>query len=422
MAAASLPAQEVVYSVDDLFRLANENNRSLQVSQAARQAADESLAQARAQRLPDIDAQLALSYNGRGILTDRDFTNLMNVYIPEFGNNFTFKVSQVLYSGGAISNAIRLGKLGQEMASLDTEKSRQDVRFMLVGEYLDLYQTLNAQRILEQNIQLAEKVLTDMRARYEQGTALRNDITRYEYQLESFRLQYAKAQDGYRILNHRLCTEVGLPEGTQILPDTTLLQSEAPTAGEAYWQQQTLSHNYGLQQASLAHQMSQRQASLAHAASLPHLSLFAEDYFNGPITVEVPPINKNLNYWYVGLGIQYNIGSIYRNKHEIRRAKWNVEKSQRSLELAKEEMNKGVQAAYTNYLTAFTELRTQQKSVKLATENYQVVENRYTNGLVLITDMLDASTLKLSADLKLVNAQIDLIYKYYQLKYLSHEL
>jgi outer membrane protein TolC len=60
--------------------------------------------------------------------------------------------------------------------------------------------------------------------------------------------------------------------------------------------------------------------------------------------------------------------------------------------------------------------------VKLATENYQVVENRYTNGLVLITDMLDASTLKLSADLKLVNAQIDLIYKYYQLKYLSHEL
>jgi outer membrane protein TolC len=422
MAAASLPAQEVVYSVDDLFRLANENNRSLQVSQAARQAADESLAQARAQRLPDIDAQLALSYNGRGILTDRDFTNLMNVYIPEFGNNFTFKVSQVLYSGGAISNAIRLGKLGQEMASLDTEKSRQDVRFMLVGEYLDLYQTLNAQRILEQNIQLAEKVLTDMRARYEQGTALRNDITRYEYQLESFRLQYAKAQDGYRILNHRLCTEVGLPEGTQILPDTTLLQSEAPTAGEAYWQQQTLSHNYGLQQASLAHQMSQRQASLAHAASLPHLSLFAEDYFNGPITVEVPPINKNLNYWYVGLGIQYNIGSIYRNKHEIRRAKWNVEKSQRSLDLAKEEMNKGVQAAYTNYLTAFTELRTQQKSVKLATENYQVVENRYTNGLVLITDMLDASTLKLSADLKLVNAQIDLIYKYYQLKYLSHEL
>jgi outer membrane protein TolC len=422
MTTATLQAQEAVYSVTDLFRLANENNRTLQVYQAARQAADESLAQARAQRLPDIDAQLALSYNGRGILTDRDFTNLMNVYIPEFGNNFTFKVSQILYSGGAISNSIRLGKLGQEMAALDTEKSRQDVRFMIVGEYLDLYQTLNAQRILAQNIQLAEKVLTDMRARYEQGTALKNDITRYEYQLESFRLQYAKAQDGYRILNHRLCTEVGLPEGTLIQPDTTLLQTEAPTAGEAYWQQQTLSHNYGLQQASLAHQMSQRQASLAHAASLPHLSLFAEDYFNGPITVEVPPINKNLNYWYVGLGIQYNIGSIYRNKHEIRRTKWNVEKSQRSLELAKEEMNKGVQAAYTNYLTAFTELDTQQKSVKLATENYQVVENRYTNGLVLITDMLDASTLKLSADLKLVNAQIDLVYKYYQLKYLSHEL
>jgi hypothetical protein len=70
------------------------------------------------------------------------------------------------------------------------------------------------------------------------------------------------------------------------------------------------------------------------------------------------------------------------------------------------------------YLDLYQTLNAQ----RILEQNYQVVENRYTNGLVLITDMLDASTLKLSADLKLVNAQIDLIYKYYQLKYLSHEL
>jgi outer membrane protein TolC len=138
--------------------------------------------------------------------------------------------------------------------------------------------------------------------------------------------------------------------------------------------------------------------------------------------VEVPPLNKNLNYWYVGLGIQYNLASIFRNKHEIRKAKYNLERSAESLELAKEQVNKGVQAAYTNYLTAFTELRTQQKSVELATENYRIIENRYGNGLALITELLDASSLKLSADLKLVDAQIDLIYKLFVLKYMGHRL
>lgn len=420
--ALSLQAQESVYSLDELYRLANENNRSIRVYRSAQAVADEALASAKAQRLPDIDAQLALSYNGRGILTDRDFSNLMNVYIPEFGNNFTLKVSQVLYSGGALSNAVRLGKLGQEMAVLDAQKNRQEVRFMITGEYLDLYQALNRKAILQQNIDLAKRVLQNMRSRYEQGTALKNDITRYELQLESFLLQHAKVCDGYSILNHNLCTDVGLPEGVRILPDSTLLAMETAQLGEPYWQQVASEGNLGLQQAALAKQMSERQVGLAHAASLPHLSLFAEDYFNGPITVEVPPLNKNLNYWYVGLGIQYNLASIFRNKHEIRKAKYNLERSAESLELAKEQVNKGVQAAYTNYLTAFTELRTQQKSVELATENYRIIENRYGNGLALITELLDASSLKLSADLKLVDAQIDLIYKLFVLKYMGHRL
>jgi outer membrane protein TolC len=61
-------------------------------------------------------------------------------------------------------------------------------------------------------------------------------------------------------------------------------------------------------------------------------------------------------------------------------------------------------------------LETEQKNVELATENYQIVENRYNNQLALLTDMLDASTAKLDAEVRLVNARVNIIYYYYLLK------
>ena len=60
--------------------------------------------------------------------------------------------------------------------------------------------------------------------------------------------------------------------------------------------------------------------------------------------------------------------------------------------------------------------------MELADQNYAVVKNRYENDLALLTDMLDASNMKLSADLALENARINVVYSYYKMKYLSHTL
>lgn len=90
--------------------------------------------------------------------------------------------------------------------------------------------------------------------------------------------------------------------------------------------------------------------------------------------------------------------------------------------LAQEHVKTAVEAGYVDFMTSFSDLRTQEKSVELADQNYAVVKNRYENDLVLLTDMLDASNMKLSADLALENARINVVYSYYKMKYLSHTL
>ena len=81
-----------------------------------------------------------------------------------------------------------------------------------------------------------------------------------------------------------------------------------------------------------------------------------------------------------------------------------------------------VKEAYVRFNESFVIYDTQIKSLELATQNYEVINNRYLNDLALITDMLDASNAKLSAELQVANARINILFNYYKLKKVSGNL
>ena len=411
-----------VLGINEMFRLADENSQSIQTYKTGKEAADEALKAAKSQRLPDIGASLSFSYLGDGYIWDRDFKNGQNIPMPHFGNNFALEAQQVIYAGGAINSSITLAELGQQMATLDWQKNRQEIRFLLTGYYLDLYKLNNQLQVLQKNLDLTEQVIRNMESRRTQGTALKNDITRYELQKETLKLQLAKVQDTRKIMNHQLVTTLHLPAGTEIVPDSTLLNEEVTALAENDWQMMASQSNAGLQQAQLAMKMNEQKVKLERSELLPKIALVAGEHLDGPITIEVPVLDNNFNYWYVGVGIKYNLSSLFKNNKKVRQAKLNVRRAQEEYSLAQEQIENGVQANYVNFLTSFTDLRTQEKSVELADQNYNVTSNRYKNDLALLTDMLDASNMKLSADLGLVNARINLIYSYYKMKYITHTL
>ena len=417
-----LYAQTRQMGIDEMFRLADEQSKSVQTYRTGADAADEALRAAKAQRLPDISVSLSASYLGDGRIWDRDFGNGMKVDMPHFGNNFTLEAQQVVYSGGAISSGIRQAELAKTLAQLDMQKNVQEIRFMLVGNYLDLYKLDNQMKVLEKNIGLTEQVIANMKARREQGTVLKNDITRYELQREQLKLQLSRVADMRKIANHQLATTLHLPEGTVISPDTTLLEQQITALTENDWQQAAKANNIDLKQAQASISMNEQKVRQERAELLPHIAIVAEEHLDGPVTIEVPALDNNLNYWYIGIGIKYNLSSLFKNNRRMKQARLNVRRAREQHELAQEQVNNAVQAGYVNFLTAFTDLRTQENSVKLADENYAVTSHRYKNEMALLTDMLDASNTKLGADLDLVNARINVVYNFYKMKYITHTL
>ncbi len=417
-----LCAQSRTMGIEEMFRLADENSKSIQTYRTGKEVADENLKAAKAQRLPDISASLSGSYWGNGKLWDRDFSNATKIDMPHWGNNFALEAQQVVYAGGAISSGIELAELEKQLAEMDWQKNRQDIRFLLVGHYLNLYKLHNQIEVLHKNLELTDQLIANMQARLEEGTALENDITRYELQRETLRLQLAKVEDACKIANHQLVITLHLPEGTVVQPDTTLNDSRIQTLSEANWQELAAQNNLNLQQAETGIKVNRQRVKMERSERLPKISLVAAEHLDGPITIEVPVLDNNFNYWYVGVGVKYNISSLFKNNRKLKAARLNVRKAQETYELAQEQTNHAVQESYVNFLTSFTDLRTQQKSVELADQNYSVTSNRYQNDLALLTDMLDASNMKLSADLGLVNARINVIYNYYKMKYITHTL
>ena len=417
-----LCAQSRTMGIEEMFRLADENSKSIQTYRTGKEVADENLKAAKAQRLPDISASLSGSYWGNGKLWDRDFSNATKIDMPHWGNNFALEAQQVVYAGGAISSGIELAELEKQLAEMDWQKNRQEIRFLLVGHYLNLYKLHNQIEVLHKNLELTDQLIANMQARLEEGTALENDITRYELQRETLRLQLAKVEDACKIANHQLVITLHLPEGTVVQPDTTLNDSQIQTLSEANWQELAAQNNLNLQQAETGIKVNRQRVKMERSERLPKISLMAAEHLDGPITIEVPVLDNNFNYWYVGVGVKYNISSLFKNNRKLKAARLNVRKAQETYELAQEQTNHAVQESYVNFLTSFTDLRTQQKSVELADKNYSVTSNRYQNDLALLTDMLDASNMKLSADLGLVNARINVIYNYYKMKYVTHTL
>lgn len=407
--------------IQGLFTLIDTNNSSVRVSKTGIEAARHDVEAAKSQRLPDINAQLSASFIGNALLTDRDFSEVHGLHSPHFGNQLIVDASQTIYSGGALTAGIKMSELGLEKAGIASDLTIQQQRFLALSQYLDLEKIANREQVVKSNIQLTKKIISNIEARHRQGVALKNDITRYELQMQTLQLELTKLRNQHAIINHQLCVSLGIATSDSIVPTEHVADKIFARDAHAQWQSAAMS-SPTLRMASVDEQMAGQKEKLAKSELLPKVAVVAQNNFNGPITFELPPINKNLNIWYVGVGVSYPVSSLFKSNKKLRAAKVAVREAQERKAVAQELVGNQMQAAWTNYQQSYVELQTQQKSVELARQNFEVVNDRYINQLALVTDMIDASNMRLDAELAEVDARINIAYAYYKMKYIAGEL
>lgn len=417
--ASAEPTAPRIITPEELFEIAETCSPQLRPMLATQEEALKEVSIAQSSRLPDINASLSVSYIGDGFTTRRDFSDYQRAPIPYLGTGLTVSVSQPVYTGGAVTAGISMANEKSTAARYATEMRRDNLRMTLTGFYLDIYKYGNLRTVVENNIAQARKVLCQMQARRSEGMALATDITRYELLISNLELELVKINNLLAIFNNNLVTICGLPDGCTIQPDSTILQRALPRGSEAAWLREADQNSPALALARTEVSMSRLAEKIAKSDRMPKIGLQAGWSIDGPILVEVPPINRNLSYWYAGVGVSYNIASLYKSNRSVAKSRAAVSKAVAELDAAADNLSLDIRADYLHYLEAYEELVSRRKSEELALSNYNVTATRYAAGMALITDMIDAANSKLEAEQQMVNARINIIYYYYKLLFKS---
>lgn len=414
---APLPAAtqpRLLLSVDSLLQLGMAQNVQLRILRQQEEMARSRAKTARTAKLPEVQVGLKGGYLGQPIVFREGLSHPTRPQSPHWLQNYEIDFSQPIYQGGRIRYSIEKADIEQKIAELQTLQNEADIKLALLEQYMQLFSLYKQQTVLARNIEESTKRLENIKSKKRQGLITNNDVLRSELQLTNDRLALQEVDNSLTLMSQQLDILLGLDEQTLIVPDTTLLRQINPTSDYADYLQKAYRDDWTMRRLRQETQLALNNQRLVKAEFRPQLSLYAGNTLARPITRTMADYYNNS--WNIGLTLSYPLSSLYKNRHKLEEARLNIDASQQQEELRKQSLRMEIRTALIRHQEAQDRVKALELSVRQARENYRIMRNRYFGQLSILTDLLDANSVLLDAELQLTTARARVIYTYYELQ------
>ncbi len=418
MTVATFPAiaqtDSLFLTIDQLFERGVRHSLQIQADVLKESIAQERTHTARSAQLPDLQIGLKGGYVGQPILFEQGLAHPTRPEAPDRSQHYAIDLTQPIYQGGKIRYSIRKADLEKEVASLQTLTDQSEIKLGLLNQYIGLFSLFKQREVLSRNIEESERRLQDIRRMKKEGLITNNDVLRSEMQLTNDRLSLQETDNSLILVSQQLDILIGLDENLLLKPDTTLLDQTVSLETYEDYVAQAYSNDPAIRLLRKQTELAQNDIRLTKASSLPSLSLYASNTLARPVSRTLADMYNN--NWNIGLSLSYPLSSLYKNNHKIKESKWMVSLHKNEEEQKKQKIRMEVRTAFLRHKEALQEVEALKLSVRQAQENYRIMQNRYLNQLAILTDLLDANSVLLNAELQLTNARTHVIYTYYQLQ------
>ncbi len=408
-------AQEIKQmTAGEAAELALQNHQQLKVSAQNIDIARQSKNIVKLQKLPTITASTSQFYLGDAVAIDKDFSNSINIPMPHYGSSYAVQATQLIFKGGLVNRSIELAGLREQLSELDLEKNKQDVKFLVISNYLDVYKILNQQEVFQNNKKLAQERLKNIQKFYQQGMVTRNEVIRSELAIKNLDQGILTLVNNRKILNYNLNLALGLPEDTEIVPVESLEIKEGGI-GMPYYMNLAHESNPLLKSAKTNIEVADKNIDIIKTDKMPTVAGFGGYSVQRPITTRNPVLDMYSGGWQTGISISYNIDNLYKTKERVKLGEIQKNQAGDALTLTQQNVDMAVNAAYVKYQEAIQQAEILNDAKKLAEENYKITEAKYLNQLAVQAEMTDAQNQKLQSELDYANAEINVLYQYYNL-------
>ncbi len=418
--ATHLPAQEKrLLTLQEAVELSLKNSKQLKSSQAKIEEATAALKEAVQQRLPEArvsgsylrlnkpNVDLKVKSNNSGGSGGAGNTNTPQPSEAMYGiANFSLP----LFGGFRIKYGIESARYLEQAARLDAENDREEMILNTIDAYNNLYKSGAAVDLVKENLQSARQRAAEFSNLEKNGLLPRNDLLKAQLQVSNTELALLDAQNNWKLANINMDLMLGLPETTELAIDSASLGAIVSVKGLDDYVQSALQNRKDLSAVDYRKKAASSAVKAAQAEKYPGLAVTG-----GYVALRVPQVLTVTNAVNLGLGVQYSLSSLWKNKARVQQAEARERQAAAGQELLADAIRLQVNQAYQNYLSSQKKIDVFAKAVEQANENYRIIKNKFANSLATTTELLDADVAQLQARMNFAFAQSDAVVAYNKL-------
>ncbi|TKJ31674.1 hypothetical protein CEE39_07020 [bacterium (candidate division B38) B3_B38] len=381
MSWCSLPVraqEERQYTLSQVYRIALKMNEEIKITEEQYQQSGHAITKARSAILPHLSFNFLGTHYDRSVMfpMDQEFLEMFPLEIAPFEmipqNAYTMTVSLgvLLYDGGRSWNLYNGAKTNKEMTGNNLRLTRQGILLASAAAYYIVIKAQKEVELTRQYLELAEKQLKVAQSRFRVGEVTKTAVLQAEFDLLNSRSELIQKENELKIAKDRLSSLVGI-EG-----DYQLAEPTSPPIPEGALDELitfALQNRLELRNNSLNQRLANMEMGNARGRFIPTVSTQAsflrqnalfpsKEYASIGINVAIPIFDG-------GLGIA-----------EMREAK----SMQVQARLSRDRLVKNIELEITEAylgLDSLTEaVKTLEKLVQLAEENYQLVSRFFAVG------------------------------------------
>jgi outer membrane protein TolC len=370
------------------------HNRALLAAGQEVSASEREVAQSRGGFLPTLDASYAWQHRkdepyvsfsvagspGGAPRIPSDYTTV---------NHWQLELRQPLFTGFALSAALRLAELGSDAARFREETARLD----LIREIkLGFLKTLFFEKLLavaKENVRSLELHRNNAETYFEQGLTPRNDVLKAQVALAEAEQQRREAGQQLAVARARLDQLLYLDLRTELsLLDETAPPQPLPTLEELYSLAEKSRPEVLTLEASI--RQADEQIRAARSGYFPRVSAFGQYYrYGNDLLAENNKFQNNQNVT-VGVRLDWNLfdgGQTSAKVQEFEHRRTGLEYRLRDLKL---QLDVQVRKAYEELRTAQSNIATARSALEQASESDRITALQYQEQLVIFLEVLNS--------------------------------
>ena len=367
------------YSLSQIYRLALRKNEEIKITEEQYHQAGYAITKARSAILPHLSFTTLGTHYDRSVKFTMDDVSFE--IMPQNAYTMTFSLVQLLYDGSRSRNLYKSAKVNREMTGNNLSLTRQGILLAASAAYYQVTKAEKDVELIRQYLQLAERQLGVAQSRYRVGEVTKTAVLQAELDLLNSRRELIQKENELKVAKDKLSSLVGIEGDYQLAEPTS---PPIPEGNLDELKSLALQNRLELRNNSLYQGLANMEMQSAKGSFLPIVStqasflrqsvLFpAQEYASIGVNVVIPIFDG-------GLGIA-----------EMREAKSMQVQARLDQDRLGKKVKLEVTEAYLGLESLTEAVKTLEKQVQLAEENYQLLSRFFAVG--------EATSLELSQGL-----------------------